>query len=66
MVNLFYTKFFQVREKITSLNLMNEKQKETEDIIDFFKRFKDKVVQCHEPAPEKRLVEICIVGIIKD
>lgn len=66
MVNLFYTKFFQVIEKITSLNLVNEKQKLTEDIIDFIKRFQDKAVQCHEPVPEKRLVEICLLGMIKE
>ncbi|KAH7847621.1 hypothetical protein Vadar_028272 [Vaccinium darrowii] len=66
MVNMFYTKFFQVTEKITSLNLVNEKQKLTEDIVDFIKRFQDKAVQCHEPVPEKRLVEICLLGMIKE
>ncbi|KAI8535297.1 hypothetical protein RHMOL_Rhmol10G0163000 [Rhododendron molle] len=53
MGNKFYTKFFQVREKVTALMLTKEAQKHGEDIIDYVKRFQDHIVDCTEAVKEK-------------
>lgn len=60
MVNKFYAKFFQVREKVTALMLKKEAYKHGEDIIDYVKRFQDHAVDCTEAVKESQLVEICI------
>ncbi|XP_028104160.1 uncharacterized protein LOC114303224 [Camellia sinensis] len=52
MVNKFHTKFFQVQEKVTTLTLGRDVQKEGEDILDYVKRFQDKAIDCHEPVDE--------------
>ena len=58
MVNKFHTKFFQVREKVTTLTLGRDVQKEGKDILDYVKRFQDKAIDCHEPVDEAYLVSI--------
>ena len=66
MVNKFYTKFFQVQEKVTTLTLGREVLQEGEDILDYVKRFQDKAIDCHEPVDEAHLVNICVEGAIRD
>ncbi|CAL5379952.1 unnamed protein product [Camellia sinensis] len=66
MVNKFHTKFFQVQEKVTTLTLGRDVQKEGEDILDSVKRFQDKAIDCHEPVDEAHLVNICVEGAIRD
>ena len=39
MVNKFHMKFFQVQEKVTTLTLRRDVQKEGEDILDYVKQF---------------------------
>ena len=58
MVNKFHSKFFQVAEKVTTLTLCKEKQQESEDILDYVKRFQDKAVDCNEVVEESYLVQI--------
>lgn len=65
-MNQFYTKFFQVREKVTTFSLGRESQKRSEDIIDFIKRFQDRAVDCHEPVSEAHLVEICVDSLLRE
>ena len=64
MVNKFHSKFFQVAEKVTTLTLCKEKQQESEDILDYVKRFQDKAVDCHEAVEESYLVQICLEGAL--
>ncbi|CAL5345640.1 unnamed protein product [Camellia sinensis] len=64
MVNKFHTKFFQMAEKVTTLTLCKEKQREGEDILEYVKRFQDKAVDCHEAVEESYLVQICVEGTL--
>ncbi|XP_028127091.1 uncharacterized protein LOC114323631 [Camellia sinensis] len=66
MVNKFHTKFFQVQEKVTTLTLGRDVQKEGEDILDYVKWFQDKAIDCYEPVDEAYLVSICVKGVIRD
>lgn len=66
MVNKFHMKFFQVQKKVTTLTLERDVQKESEDILDYIKRFQDKAIDCHEPIDEAHLVSICVEGAICD
>ncbi|KAH7838626.1 hypothetical protein Vadar_029247 [Vaccinium darrowii] len=66
MVSRFYAKFFQTREKITSLSLVKETQGPSEDIIDYIWRFQDRAVDCLEPVEEEYLVEICTTGLLRE
>jgi hypothetical protein len=66
MVNRFYAKFFQTRERITSLSLVKETQGPSEDIIDYIRRFQDRAVDCLEPVEEEYLVEICTSGLLRE
>ncbi|XP_028061728.1 uncharacterized protein LOC114265167 [Camellia sinensis] len=66
MVNKFHTKFIQVQEKVTTLTLGWDVQKEGEDILDYVKWFQDKAIDCHEPVDEAHLVSICVKGAIRD
>ncbi|KAH7836950.1 hypothetical protein Vadar_007782 [Vaccinium darrowii] len=65
MVSRFYAKFFQTREKITSLSLVKETQGPSEDIIDYIRRFQDRAVDYLEPVEEEYLVEICTTGLLR-
>lgn len=66
MVNKFYAKFFEVREKVTSITLTKEAQTHSEDIITYVKQFQDRAVDCTESIKESQLVEICISSMISD
>lgn len=56
MVNIFYAKFFQVREKVTVISLTKEIQTSGEDVVDYIKRFQDRAVDCTEFVKEGQLV----------
>ncbi|XP_028118785.1 uncharacterized protein LOC114316318 [Camellia sinensis] len=66
MVNKFHAKFFQVQEKVTTLTLGRDVQKEGEAMLDYVKRFQDKAIDCHEPMDKAYLVSICVEGAIRD
>ncbi|XP_028113360.1 uncharacterized protein LOC114311418 [Camellia sinensis] len=64
IVNKFHTKSFQVQEKVITLMLGRDAQKEGEDILDYVKGFQDKAIDYHEPVDEAHLVSICVEGAI--
>lgn len=55
MVNIFYAKFFQVREKVIVISLTKEIQTLGEDVVDYIKRFQDRAVDCTESVKEGQL-----------
>ena len=47
MVESFYTKYFHGEEKVTIITLHNLKQKPSECLLDFIRRFRDTVLDCY-------------------
>ncbi|KAI8530046.1 hypothetical protein RHMOL_Rhmol11G0024100 [Rhododendron molle] len=66
MVNSFYAKFFEVRDKVTVISLMTETQNSGEDVVDYIRRFQDRAVDYTESVKEIQLVEICIGGMMDE
>ena len=60
MVESFYSKYFHGKEKVTILTLHNTKQKSSEGLLDFIRRFQDVALDCYGQFKEQKLVEICI------
>ena len=60
MVEIFCSKYFHGEEKVTILTLHNTKQKSSEGLLDFIRRFKDVAFDCYGQFKEQELVEICI------
>ena len=60
MVDMFCTKYFH-REEIEMLaTLQGTKQKNSKDLMEYIKRFKDIALDCYDHYEEKTLVEICM------
>ena len=47
MVESFYTKYFHGEEKVTIITLHNLKQKPSEWLLDFIRRFRDTALDCY-------------------
>ena len=60
MVESFCIKYFHGEEKVTIITLHNSKQKPSERLLDFIRRFKDTTLDCYGQYKEQELVEICI------
>ena len=60
MVESFCSKYFHGKEKVTILTLHNTKQKSSERLLDFIRRFRDATLDCYGQFKEQELVEICI------
>ena len=56
----FCTKYFHGEEKVTIITLHNSKQKPSEGLLDFIRRFRDTALDCYGQYKEQELVEICI------
>ena len=60
MADMFCTKYFH-REEIEMLaTLQGTKQKNSKDLMEYIKRFKDIALNCYDHCEEKTLVEICM------
>ena len=57
-------KFFALVEKLTLLDLQQEKQRISEVLLGYIHRFRDLSLICYDPVKEKRLVDICISGML--
>lgn len=66
MANLFYIKFFDTDERVTLIDLGKERQGTREQLNDYVKRFRERVLECIIPVTEDKLVEICIDGMIDE
>ena len=60
IVESFYTKYFHGKEKVTIITFHNSKQKPSEGLLDFIRRFRDTALDCYGQYKEQELVEICI------
>ena len=60
MVESFCTKYFHGEEKFTIITLHNSKQKPSEGLLDFIRRFRDTALNCYGQYKEQELVEVCI------
>nr|POE69226.1 hypothetical protein CFP56_74650 [Quercus suber] len=49
-------------EKLTLSNLQHEKQRVSEGLLEFIRKFRDLSLLCYVPVEEERLVDVCIIG----
>ena len=63
MVESFCLKYFHGEEKVTILTLHNTKQKSSEGLIYFIRRFRDADLVCYGKFKEQEQVEICIYNM---
>lgn len=64
MATQFMKKFFALDEKLTLPNLQQERQRVSEGLLDYIRRFRDLSLMCYDPMEEERLVDICIAGML--
>nr|POF05066.1 hypothetical protein CFP56_35627 [Quercus suber] len=57
-------KFFALDEKLTLLDLPQERQRISEGLLDYIHRFRDLSLIYYDLVEEERLVDICIVGML--
>ncbi|KAK9997930.1 hypothetical protein SO802_017533 [Lithocarpus litseifolius] len=60
MATQFMKKFFALDEKITLLDLQQERQRIFKGILDYIGRFRNLSLICYNPIEEERLENICI------
>ena len=60
MVESFCTKYFHGEEKVTIITLHNSKQKPSQRLLNFIRRYRDIALDCYGQYKEQELVEICI------
>ena len=57
-------KFFTLEEMLTLLDLQHKKQRVSEGLLEYFRRFRDLSLLCYDPVEEERLVDVCITGML--
>lgn len=57
-------KFFALDEKLTLSDLQQERQRISEGLLDYIRRFRDLSLICYDLIEEERLVDICITGML--
>ena len=57
-------KFFTLEEMLTLLDLQHKKQRVSEGLLEYFRRFRDLSLLCYDPVEEERLVDVCIAGML--
>ena len=60
----FMKKFFALEEKLTLSDLQHEKQRVSEGLLEYIRRFRDLSVLCYDLVEEERLVDVCIAGML--
>ncbi|KAG5523151.1 hypothetical protein RHGRI_035089 [Rhododendron griersonianum] len=63
LVKKFYSKFFYVEDRLTTLQLMKVTQRPSEDLNAYVRRFRELSVDVQEPISEDRLAKICVDGM---
>lgn len=63
MVRKFYSKFFYVEERLTTLQLMRVTQKPYEDLNVYVRRFRELSVDLQDPVSEDNLTKMCVEGM---
>ena len=64
MVDVFCTKYFHGKETITLVTLQATKQRNSEDLMEYIKRFRDIALDCYDHNEKKTLVEMCMTNMI--
>ena len=57
-------KFFALEERLTLLDLQHEKQRMSEGLLEYIRRFRDISLLCYNPVEEERLVDVCTAGML--
>ena len=57
-------KFFTLEEMLTLSDLQHKKQRVSEGLLEYFRRFRDLSLLCYDPVEEERLVDVCIAGML--
>ena len=57
-------KFFTLEEMLTLLDLQHKKQRVSEGLLEYFRRFRDLSLLCYDLVEEERLVDVCIAGML--
>ena len=55
---------FTLNEKLTLLDLQQERLGISKGLLDYIRRFRDLSLMCYDPVEEQRLVDICIAGML--
>ena len=57
-------KFFTLEEMLTLSDLQHKKQRVSEGLLEYFRRFRDLSLLCYDLVEEERLLDVCIVGML--
>ena len=57
MATQFLKKFFALEEKLTLSDLQHEKQRVSEGLLEYIRRFKDLSLLCYDPVEMEKLVD---------
>ena len=60
----FMKEFFALEEKLMLLDLQHEKQRVSEGLLVYIRRFRDLSLLCYDFVEEERLVDVCIAGML--
>ena len=66
MVDMFYAKYFYREETVMLATLQGTKLKNSEDLMEYIKRFRDIAFDCYDHCEEKTLVEMCLGNMIME
>ena len=57
-------KFFTLEEMLMLSDLQHKKQRVSEGLLEYFRRFWDLSLLCYDPVEEERLLDVCIAGML--
>ena len=57
-------KFFTLEEMLMLSDLQHKKQRVSEGLLEYFRRFRDLSLLCYDPVEEERLLDVCIAGML--
>ena len=66
MVDVFCTKYLHGEETITLATLQATKQRNSEDLMEYIKRFRDMALDFYDHCEERMLVEMCMTNMIRE
>ena len=66
MVDVFCTNYFHGKETVMLVTLKGTKQRSSEDLMEYIKRFRDKTLDCYDYCKEETLVEMCMGNMIME
>ena len=58
--------FHKFRSRVSRNPLQKERQRVSEESLDYIRRFRDLSLICYDPLEEERPMDMCIVGMFKE